>query len=128
MIQFGNTFIDKLRPSLKLVGPAFQKTLPNAGLGSTFPNSQPLFSHDQNIVVAHKIGFHAEVPAFVALDVGVPGITTVKNNHHDVFHLVADQADEFAQVALFAFGQEVDRVLHTHKISKKFPEIHTRRG
>ena len=77
MIQFGNTFIDKLRPGLKLVGPAFQKTLPDTGFGSAFPNSQPFFRHDQNIVVAHKIGFYSEVAAFVAFDIGVFCITAV---------------------------------------------------
>ena len=107
---------------------AFQETVADTGSRGGLPNSQPLFRNDKQVVVTDVKRSHAEVAAFVALDIGISGVTTVKDNHHDVFHLVADQADEFAQVALFALGQEVDRVLHTHKISKKFPEIHTRRG
>ena len=115
-----------MRVKLRIL--AFQKAVADTSGRGGLPDSQPLFRDYQQVVVADVKRFHAEVAAFVALDIGISGVTTVKDNHHDVFHLVADQADEFAQVALFALGQEVDRVLHTHKISKKFPEIHTRRG
>ena len=128
VIQFGNTFVDELRMRVKLRILAFQKAVADTGGRGGLPDSQPLFRDYQQVVVADVKRSHAEVAAFVALDVGVPGIAAVKNNHHNVLHFVADQADEFVQIALFAFGQEVDRVLHTHKISKKFPEIHTRRG
>ena len=103
-----------------------QKTVFDAGVDCGLPLSQSSFRHDQQIVIAYVKCFHAEVTALVALDISVFSITAVKDNHHDVFYLVADQADEFVQVALFALGQKIDRVLHTHKISKKYPEIHTR--
>ena len=60
----------------------------------------------------------------VQIDVGVLRITAVKDNHYDIPDLLADQCDEFVQVALLAFGQKRDIALHIHKISDIFPEIH----
>ena len=86
--------------------------------------SLPPLRNDQQVVVAHVVGAHPEIVPLVQIDVGVLRITAVKDDHYDIPDLLADQCDEFVQVALLAFGQKRNIALHIHKISDIFPEIH----
>ena len=123
MVEFGETFVDKLRIGLELAL-AVQKTLLDPCVDRRLPDAQPPLRNDQQVVVAHVVGAHPEIVPLVQIDVGVLRITAVKDNHYDIPDLLADQCDEFVQVALLAFGQKRNIALHIHKISDIFPEIH----
>ena len=63
-----------------------------------------LARQDQYVVIAHKVGRHAELYALVVIDIGIPGVTAVKNNHSDILYVPANQIDKLFQVVPFIFG------------------------
>ena len=59
---------------------------------------------DQYVVIAHKVGRYAELDALVVIDMGIPGITAVQDNHADILYVPANQIDKLFQVVPFIFG------------------------
>ena len=55
------------------------------------------------VVIAHKVGRYAELDALVVIDMGIPGITAVQDNHADILYVPANQIDKLFQVGLFLF-------------------------
>ena len=62
-----------------------------------------LARQDQYVVIAHKVGRYAELDALVVIDMGIPGITAVQDNHADILYVPANQIDKLFQVGLFLF-------------------------
>ena len=56
------------------------------------------------VVIAHKVGRYAELDALVVIDMGIPGITAVQDNHADILYVPANQIDKLFQVVPFIFG------------------------
>ena len=63
-----------------------------------------LARQDQYVVIAHKVGRYAELDALVVIDMGIPGITAVQDNHADILYVPANQIDKLFQVVPFIFG------------------------
>ena len=81
-------------------------------------NPHPPSGYDQNIVIAHKVGRHAVIRSLVIVHERSPRIAAVQHNHFATLHLVADDFDKLAQVALLFDWQIAERFFHTHKVSK----------
>ena len=127
IVEFGDAFIDDLRASLSIRIFVLQEMRFDTTRYGYRSSPESFFRHDQNIVVAHELDFTASViPLYIQFDISISGIAAVKDNHYDILYFIADQADQFPQISLFAFGQKVYRGLHIHKIMKIFPKTHTR--
>ena len=118
-IQPGNTFVDELRPGVKFALFVFEKPFGDAGVNVVFLQAEPSARDDQNVVVAHEKGRHPVIPPTVAIDVHIPGVTAVKNNHYAIFYFVSDDLHKLMQITSFFRRQEVDRTFHAYKVSKK---------
>ena len=82
----------------------FEKSVGNLVVQRILNRPDWLARENQNVIIAHKVGRHAELDALVVIDIGVPGITAVQDNHANVLHVIADKADKLFQVGLFLFG------------------------
>ena len=82
----------------------FKKSVGNFVIQRILNRPDWLARQDQYVVIAHKVGRYAELDALVVIDIGIPGVTAVKNNHSDVLHMLADETDKLFQVGLFLFG------------------------
>ena len=60
---------------------------------------------------------------YVMTRIGILGVAAVKNNHHDIFHLFANQTYQLLQFSLDVLGQKIYRVLHIDKFTKIFQKI-----
>ena len=81
-----------------------KKSIRNFIVQRIFNRPDLLARQNQNIVIAHVVGRHAELDALVVIDIFILRVTSVKNNHADVLHVLADKTDKLFQVGLFLFG------------------------
>ena len=62
------------------------------------------FGNNEQIVIAHKIGFHSVFDPLVVIDIRSAGITAIKYNHYDIFDFATDKLDELPQITSFMCG------------------------
>ena len=82
----------------------FEKSVGNFVIQRILNRPDWLARQNQNIVIAHKVGRHAKLHALVVIDIGIPGIAAVQDNHADILYIPADQIDKLFQVVPFIFG------------------------
>ena len=123
LVQLSDTLVYELRPCRYLPCPIGIETAEDSRITRMFVNSHSFLGNDQQIVIAHEIGFYSVFDSLIIIDIGSPRITAVENNHHSVFHFIANQLDELSQISAFGCGQVVERFFHIHKINEFFSKI-----
>ena len=124
VIQFGNAFADDLDFSDFSLLLACGEFVPNMRFNRSFASPQSSFCHDEEVVIAVKLDQpSAIILMYVMTRIGILGVAAVKNNHHDIFHLFANQTYQLLQFSLDVLGQKIYRVLHIDKFTKIFQKI-----
>ena len=103
-VEIVDTVIDKLGLCVKRAVFIFEKLIFDFGIKRVLNRTYVLACQNQYVVITHVVGRHTELHALVIINIGIPGITAVQDNHADILYVPADQIDNLFQVGLFLFG------------------------